>query len=202
MTIYYECPENKSATATTRRLLNHNVVSQLDFRSNSALPQMWKHVTTFESAALYLRGRIMSGDNACINCRRGNGRFAKCVVLRSQSEVWPNDFFHGACANCLAGSATKCTLSKSLYPLKVEVRSVSTFKLTLLGSIFKERTSRSSRPPSAPSTLSRQRRLSSVGSSSSSRVQRSGFILPEDQDLSNADDLARRRAQYAHRDQA
>ena len=71
----------------------------------------------------------MSGDNACINCRRGNGRFAKCVVFRANDEVWPTDFFHTACTNCLSGSATKCTVSKlTLCPLKVEVRSVSTFQ--------------------------------------------------------------------------
>ena len=151
--------------------------------NNSAFTARIKYFTTFESAALFLRGRFLRGENACINYQRGSGRFAKCVILRNESVVWPTDFFHGACANCLGGSATKCSLSElalSYFYFEAD---------TSPGSTYKERASRSSRPPSRPGTPSRQRRLGSIGSSSSNRVERSGFILPQDLNLDEADDL-------------
>ena len=57
------------------------------------------------------------------------------------------------------------------------------------GSVYRARDSRSFRRLSVPSTPSRRRRINSVGSSSSNRIERAGCILLDDLDMDDADDL-------------
>ena len=104
----------------------------------------------------------------------------------NSTDDWPTDFFYGACANCLPGAATSCSLSE-LRPLRV-CHEANKF---LLGTIY--------RPPSAATyTPSRHqsvapratsRRPSSSGSVSGSRFERGGVVLPGGFDYNNADDL-------------
>ena len=106
-------------SASTRRLLEEPVLRSLQLREGINLPAPWKHPTTFQQAALFLRGHVPR--IACTRCQRGNGRFARCVHYPNSSDVWPTDFFHGACANCLPGSSTSCSLSES-SPLQAAER--------------------------------------------------------------------------------
>ena len=60
------------------------------------------HHFYLQFAMLFRRGVI--AEKLCINCRRGNGHFKICVKLVDKDSVFPEDFFNGACANCLKNS--------------------------------------------------------------------------------------------------
>ncbi|KAM0795123.1 hypothetical protein BDR22DRAFT_894481 [Usnea florida] len=63
-------PVDHSISATTERLLEACVpLRNLQVRPGVKLNNPWGHPTTFQSAALYLRGAIAS--QPCVNCQRG-----------------------------------------------------------------------------------------------------------------------------------
>lgn len=47
------------------------------------------------------------------NSVRGSGRFLECVYIRSRrNQAFETEFFNGACANCLSGSAARCDVGR------------------------------------------------------------------------------------------
>jgi hypothetical protein len=55
-----------------------------------------------EAALAYSRGQVIEDANACRSCKRGNGPFRKCIIIK--------DYISGSCSNChYNGGGTRCS---------------------------------------------------------------------------------------------
>jgi hypothetical protein len=59
-----------------------------------------------EAALAYSRGQVRNGVLACLDCKRGKGPFAKCVILKG--------YLKGSCSNChYSAEGARCSLRTS-----------------------------------------------------------------------------------------
>ena len=80
-------------------------------KNGVSLPEPFNHPTTLAQAMLFRRGAVVIP--ACTNCTRGNSRFKLCVKLLDPGCPFAEDFYNGACANCLPNATTTYSISKS-----------------------------------------------------------------------------------------
>lgn len=59
-----------------------------------------------EAALAYSRGQVRNGALACLDCKRGRGPFAQCVILKG--------YLKGSCSNChYSAEGARCSLRSS-----------------------------------------------------------------------------------------
>jgi len=83
-------------------------IAQMEILRGVELRPSRNHINLFQSqnceaALAYSRGQVIDGVQACRDCKRGRGPFAKCVILKG--------YLKGSCSNChYSATGARCNL--------------------------------------------------------------------------------------------